>query len=332
MREQSAPHDSLELLSRTAAWRKVIEKSQEVVPDIASFPGRVTPAEPGVFFPDPSFGTRTANTSFVHPWTVMRPVTRNAMSFDDSDSPPYRAFGVCSDQGSPPAATTLDIANSTIRASTSTSTLENNRHSHDMLRPKPVASFARANPSLPSASLSRLSTQAAFAPPRSRAYIGPNHPPASVPSNTSRLASHNNPAGVPPPSLHSQFLPGYAPERGYSYSSTNSGCTLRPTPEHSVASPWMSRAPHPPNYHDSHAGGYGTTTSSPSEGTSYLALADENSKLRQQVHQKDTSVAALEAKVRHLEKQIEELRELPTGKISHIPIEYVFSSNNMVIG
>jgi hypothetical protein len=315
MEEHSAPHDSLELLSRTAAWRNVIEKSQEVVPDIASFPGRVTPAEPGVFLPDPSFGTRTGNSSSVHPWTVMRPVTRNAMSFDDGDSTPYRAFGLYSDQCSPPAAAALDIANSAIRASTST--LENNRHSHDMLRPKPVASFARANPSLPSAIHSRLSAQAAFAPPRSRAYIDPTHPP----TNTSRLASHH-PAG-PPPSLHSQFLPEYASGRGYSYSS-NSGYTLRPTPEHSVASPWMSHAPPPPpSYHDSLAG-YATTSSS-SEGTSYLALADENSKLRHQVQQKDTSVAALEAKVRHLEKQIEELRELPTGKISHIPMEYVFS-------
>jgi hypothetical protein len=320
--EDNEPHNRLELLSRTAAWRNVIEKSQEVVQDIASFPGRVTPAEQGVFFPDPSFGARTANnSSSVHSWTAMRPVTRNAMSFDDGDSTPYRAFGARSDQGSPPAAA-LDIANSSIRASDST--LENNRHSHDMLRPKPVASFARANPSLTSASHSRLSTQAAFAPPRSRVNTDPNHPPASVTSNTSssstsRLASRQSGS---PPSLHSHFLPGYAPGGGYPYSS-NSGCTLRPTPEHYGASPWMSHAPPPPIYHRTHDG-YATTSSS-SEGTSYQALADENATLRHQVHQKDAAVAALEAKVQHLERQVGELRELPTGKISHIPIEYVFS-------
>jgi hypothetical protein len=185
-----------------------------------------------------------------------------------------------------------------------------------MLRPQPVASFARENPSLPSASLSRRSTQAAFAPPRSRAYADPNHPSASVSSNTSRLAMSRPPG--PPPSLHSQFLPGYAPEGRYSYP-PNSGCTLRPTP---VASPWMSHAP-PPNYHGSHVG-YATTSSS-SEGTSYQMLADENAKLRHQVDQKDVSVAYLEAKVRHLERQIGELRDLPTGKISHIPTEYVVS-------
>lgn len=313
--EDKAPHNRLELLSRTAAWRNVIEKSQEVAPDIASFPGRVTPAEQGVYCPDPSFGARTVNSSSVHPWTAMRPVTRNAMSFDDGDSTPYRAFGACGGQGNPPAAP-LDIANSSIRASNST--LENSRQSHDILRPKPVASFARANPSLPSASHSRLSTQAAFAPPRPRPYTDPNHHPASVTaSGTSRLASRQ--AGSPP-SLHSQFLPGYAPKGGYPYSS-NIGCTLRPTPAHSVASPWMSHAP-PPNYHSGH-GGYATASSS--SQVSYQALADENAKLRHQVHQKDASVVALEAKVRHLERQIGELRELPTGKISHIPIEYVLS-------
>jgi hypothetical protein len=318
--EDKAPHNRLELLSRTAAWRNVIEKSQEVVPDIASFPGRVTPAEPGVFFPDPSFGARTVNSSSVHPWTTMRPVTRNAMSFDDGESTPYRAFGACGDrgQGNPPAAP-LDIAS--IQANNLT--LENNQQSYDMLRPKPVASFARANPSLPSANRSGLSTQAAFAPPRSRVNTDPNHRPASVTSNTS-MSNTSRPSsrqGGSPPSLHSHFFPGYAPEGGYPYSS-NSGCTLRPTPAHSVASPWMSNAPPPPNYHGGH-GGYGTTASSSSESASYRALADENAKLRHQVHQKETSVAALEAKVRHLETQIGELRELPTGKISHIPVEYV---------
>jgi hypothetical protein len=317
--EENKPHNRLELLSRTAAWRNVIEKSQEVVPDIASFPGRVTPAEPGVSFPDPSFGVRTVNSSSVYPWTAMRPVTRNAMSFDDGDSTPYRAFGTCSDQGNLPVAP-LDIANSSIQANNLT--LENNQQSQDMLRPKPVASFARSNPSLPSARHSGLSTQAAFAPPRSRVCTDPNHPSASVTSNTS-MSNTNRPlsrqAGSPP-SLQSQFFQGYAPEGGYLYSS-NSGCTLRPTPAHSLASPWISHAP-PPNYHGGH-GGYATSSSS-SEGASYRDLADENAKLRHQVHQKDASVAALEAKVRHLEKQIGELRELPTGKISHIPIEYVF--------
>jgi hypothetical protein len=306
------PHNRLELLSRTAAWRNLMDRSTEEVSDIPSFPGRVTPAEPGVFFPDPSFGSRSVNSSSVHSWTAVRPVTRNDMSFDEGEHTPSHAFGNYCDQSKPPAAA-LD---SSERA---TLALEKNQHSHNMLRPQPVSSFARPKPSLPSASNGHLSMQAAFAPPRSCAFTEQS-------TSTGRLASR--PAG-PPPSLHSQYLPGNPPESYYAYSSS-SICTLRPTPARSVSAvatlpqsdrSWMS---HPPtNHHGSH-GGYATLPSS--EGPSYQALVDENAKLRHQTQQKDAAVAALEAKVRHLETQIEELRQLPTGKISHIPIQYVHSS------
>ena len=54
---------------------------------------------------------------------------------------------------------------------------------------------------------------------------------------------------------------------------------------------------------------------------SYEALLQENLRLKQEVAQKDEAIASLQAKANGLEKQIVELRQLPTGKISHIPIE-----------
>ena len=54
---------------------------------------------------------------------------------------------------------------------------------------------------------------------------------------------------------------------------------------------------------------------------SYDALARENLQLREQLKEKDIVVSSLQQRVNYLEKQISELRQLPTGKISHIPIE-----------
>lgn len=52
-------------------------------------------------------------------------------------------------------------------------------------------------------------------------------------------------------------------------------------------------------------------------------LERENSDLRQLVEAKDRTIASLEASLASLEKQVADLRQLPTGKISQIPLEYV---------
>jgi phage shock protein A len=51
------------------------------------------------------------------------------------------------------------------------------------------------------------------------------------------------------------------------------------------------------------------------------ALARENFHLRDQLQDKDTVISSLQQRVHQLETQINELRQLPTGKISHIPNE-----------
>lgn len=53
----------------------------------------------------------------------------------------------------------------------------------------------------------------------------------------------------------------------------------------------------------------------------YEALARENHRMREQLKEKDTVVSSLQQRVNYLESQISELRQLPTGKISHIPVE-----------
>lgn len=54
---------------------------------------------------------------------------------------------------------------------------------------------------------------------------------------------------------------------------------------------------------------------------SYDTLARENFHMREQLHDKDAVISSLQQRVHQLETQISELRQLPTGKISHIPIE-----------
>lgn len=53
----------------------------------------------------------------------------------------------------------------------------------------------------------------------------------------------------------------------------------------------------------------------------YDSLARENFHMREQLHDKDAVISSLQQRVHQLETQISELRQLPTGKISHIPIE-----------
>lgn len=54
---------------------------------------------------------------------------------------------------------------------------------------------------------------------------------------------------------------------------------------------------------------------------SYESLLRENYLMRDQLQDKDSAIASLQLRVDQLETQIAELRQLPTGKISHIPIE-----------
>lgn len=50
-------------------------------------------------------------------------------------------------------------------------------------------------------------------------------------------------------------------------------------------------------------------------------MAQQVRELREQLSEKDIVVSSLQHRVNYLENQIHELRQLPTGKISHIPIE-----------
>ncbi|CAB9517947.1 expressed unknown protein [Seminavis robusta] len=68
------------------------------------------------------------------------------------------------------------------------------------------------------------------------------------------------------------------------------------------------------------AGERETTPATPSTAA-YEALIQENLRLQQQMAQKDDLIATLQSKADGLETQIGELRQLPTGKISHIPLE-----------
>lgn len=65
------------------------------------------------------------------------------------------------------------------------------------------------------------------------------------------------------------------------------------------------------------------THSVPSYRPSYEALMRENYMMREQLHEKDNAILSLQQRLGQLESQINELRQLPTGKISHIPVEYV---------
>lgn len=59
---------------------------------------------------------------------------------------------------------------------------------------------------------------------------------------------------------------------------------------------------------------------------SYEGLTRANYHMHDKLKEKDAIISSLQQRVNYLEKQISELRQLPTGKISHIPIEYVTAS------
>lgn len=62
-------------------------------------------------------------------------------------------------------------------------------------------------------------------------------------------------------------------------------------------------------------------------GTSSIEFSDEavreNFLLRQQLAARDATIDSLQHQVENLEQEIRQLRQLPTGKISQIPLEYV---------
>jgi len=53
---------------------------------------------------------------------------------------------------------------------------------------------------------------------------------------------------------------------------------------------------------------------------SYEDMVRRIRNMQEQLHEKDTVVSSLQHRVNYLENQIHELRQLPTGKISHIPV------------
>jgi hypothetical protein len=56
-------------------------------------------------------------------------------------------------------------------------------------------------------------------------------------------------------------------------------------------------------------------------GSSYEEAIRELAVMREQLKEKDLLVSSLQYRVDYLENKINELRQLPTGKISHIPVE-----------
>jgi len=68
---------------------------------------------------------------------------------------------------------------------------------------------------------------------------------------------------------------------------------------------------------------HGSAAQTQQQALSYQVLLQENLRLKQESAEKDELVKQLRQKVDGLEQQIVELKQLPTGKISHIPIEYV---------
>jgi hypothetical protein len=64
-----------------------------------------------------------------------------------------------------------------------------------------------------------------------------------------------------------------------------------------------------------------SNTEQPQQPPTYEEMARELSFVRNQLKEKDMVVSSLQHRVDFLENQINELRQLPTGKITHIPIE-----------
>jgi Csm1 N-terminal domain len=67
-----------------------------------------------------------------------------------------------------------------------------------------------------------------------------------------------------------------------------------------------------------------STSQSPTRDVEFAnEIVRENFLLRQQLSVRDSTIDALQAQVDSLQQEIRQLRQLPTGKISQIPLEYV---------
>jgi hypothetical protein len=130
-----------------------------------------------------------------------------------------------------------------------------------------------------------------------------------APSDAAQVSPHQHHTGLGIPYLMKEN----APPRHY----------LTPAmydEQHGVVDVHRSRMPeamyfHPPRM--ATAEDHDDYSSTPSYEKS---LTRENANMREQLKEKDMVVSFLQQRVNYLEKQINELRQLPTGKISHIPI------------
>lgn len=75
----------------------------------------------------------------------------------------------------------------------------------------------------------------------------------------------------------------------------------------------------------------GSFSSESKEPPAAFDLTRENTELRKQLAVKDQVIEDLQKKVAALEKHVQDLRQLPTGKISQIPAEYVFPAFVLVV-
>ena len=78
--------------------------------------------------------------------------------------------------------------------------------------------------------------------------------------------------------------------------------------------------PHHP-HHQHHPNNNDRSCATVVTAAAYDELMRQNNLLKQQLKEKDIVNSSLQHRVNYLENQIHELRQLPTGKISHIPVE-----------
>jgi Csm1 N-terminal domain len=77
-------------------------------------------------------------------------------------------------------------------------------------------------------------------------------------------------------------------------------------------------------HHGSGEASSNSTSQSPTRDVEFAnEIVRENFLLRQQLSVRDSTIDALQAQVDSLQQEIRQLRQLPTGKISQIPLEYV---------
>ena len=123
--------------------------------------------------------------------------------------------------------------------------------------------------------------------------------------------------GTAPPGAMAYGGPSSAFQKPYILVKEN----LPPPPSFgSATSPILSRR-NSPNTSSTQSPGETAAREGLPSSPSFEALLQENRRLQKEMKKKDEAIASLQTKADSLEKQICELRQLPTGKISHIPIE-----------